>query len=101
MHNFLECLVKETRIAGYQFKKEKQKVIIFLSYDLVQKTPLIPKVTLFFSPGRTQISSVKALQDFNRQNPTALTFIGTKEGVMTLKDCLQRKCGGQILVTTT
>jgi len=97
--------MKEGRIAGYKSQKEKQTVIIFLSYDdSGEKTPFTPPAAaaaLFLSPGRIQISSVKALQDFNRQNPTALTFIGTKVGVMTLKDCLQRKCGGQILVSMT
>jgi len=39
------------------------------------------------------------LQNFNKQNPTALTFVGTPEGVVTLKNCLQRRCGGQLLVT--
>jgi ribosomal protein S8 len=93
--------MKERRIAGYKSQKEKQKVIIFLSYyDSGDKTPFTPP-SAAAALGRIQISSVKALQDFHRQNPAALTFIGTKMGVMTLKDCLQRKCGGQILISTT
>ena len=99
VHNFLNCLVKEARIAGYQFLKEKQKINIFLSYDLSQKTPLIPKLTFYSSQGRIRISSLKVLQSLQRQNPTALTLISTQRGILTLKDCLLKKCGGQLLVT--
>jgi len=97
--NLLKCLVKESRIAGYQILKEEQKIHIFLSYDLVQKTPLIRKFIFYSSQGRTQISSLKTLQNLNKQSSIALTLISTHVGVMTLKDCLQKKCGGQLLVT--
>ena len=98
---FLNCLVKESRIVGYQFLKEKQKVNIFLSYDLSRKTPLIPTFTFYSSQGRLRICSLKTLQAFKRQNPTTLTLINAQGGILTLKDCLLKKCGGQLLVTIT
>ena len=100
-HAFLNCLVKEARIAGYQLVKEKQKVNVFLSYDLSCKMPLTPQFTFYSSQGRIRICSLKTLQAFERQNPTTLTLIGAQGGVFTLKDCLLKKCGGQLLVTIT
>jgi len=70
-----------------------------LSYDLTQKIPLNPKFIFYSSQGRTKIASLKTLQSFNKQNPTALTLIGFQGGILSLKDCLQRKCGGQFLMT--
>jgi ribosomal protein S8 len=99
VHEFLQCLLRESRIAAYQFIKEKQKVSIFFSYDVVQKTPLNPKFIFYSASGRTHVASLKTLQSFNKQNPTALTLIGSPGGILSLKDCLQRKCGGQFLVT--
>ena len=99
IHDLLKCLVKESRIAGYQIFKEKQKIQIFLSYDLVQKTPLICRFVFYSSQGRTQISSLKTLQNLKKQSSITLTLISTPLGVLTLKDCLQKKCGGQLLVS--
>jgi len=101
VHDLLQCLLKESRISGYQFLEEQQRINVFLSYDLAQKMPLISKFTFYSSHGRTQIASLSMLQSFNKQNPRSLTLIGTKMGILTLKECLQRKCGGQLLVTTT
>ena len=97
----MNCLVKESRIAGYQFLKEKQKVNVFLSYDLSRRTPLMPRFTFYSSQGRIRICSLKTLQAFKRQNLTTLTLINAQGGVLTLKDCLLQKCGGQFLVTIT
>lgn len=101
VHEFLKCLVKESRISGYQFVKEKQKVHIFLSYDFAQKAPLNPQFVFYSSSARTKISSLKTLQHFQKQYPTSLALITFQGGIMTLKDCLQQKCGGQLLVTMT
>ena len=98
VHDFLKCLIQESRIVGYRFVKEKQKVHIFLSYDLTRRTPLNPRFIFYSSFGRTQISSLKTLQHFKKQYPTSLALIAFQGGIMTLNDCLQQKCGGQLLV---
>jgi ribosomal protein S8 len=99
--NFLNCLEKESRIAGYKFSSEDQNVKIFLSYDVTQSKPTIPKVTYYSSQGRTRIATVKILQQFQMQNPNSLTLIGTDRGIMDLKGCLFHNCGGEFLISLT
>jgi ribosomal protein S8 len=100
-YDFLNCLEKESRIAGYTFSPKDQNVKIFLSYDLTQSKPLIPKVTYYSSQGRTRIATVKTLQQFQMQNPHSLTLIGTAMGIMDLKSCLVHNCGGEFLISLT
>jgi len=96
---FLKCLEKESRIAGYHFVKDKSSVDIFLSYDLAEKMSLNSKFIFYSSTQRKRVATLDILEQFNNQNPTALTLINTNKGLMTLKDCLQQKCGGEFLVT--
>jgi len=96
---FLTCLEKETRIAGYCFVKENRSVDIFLNYDLAKKAPLRTKFIFYASEGRKRVASLKALQQFYNQNPTTLTLINTTLGLLTIRDCLNKKCGGEFLMT--
>jgi len=96
---FLTCLAKEARIAGYHFTEKNKTVDIFLSYDLSEKIALSSKFTYYSFKGRKRMASLKTLEQFDSQNPTAFTLINTNVGLMTLKDCLHKKCGGEFLVT--
>ena len=98
-HMFLACLEKEARIAGYHFIKKNKTVDIFLSYPLAEKTPLSLRFFFYSFKGRKRMVSVKLLQQFHNQNPTAFTLINTTFGFLTLKECLQKKCGGEFLIT--
>lgn len=100
VHDFFKCLVQESRIVGYRFFQETQKVHIFLSYDFTRKTPLNPRLVFYSSFGCKQIASWKTLQDFKKKYPTSLALIECQKTkkILTLKDCLQQKCGGQFLV---
>jgi len=99
VRTFLTCLEKETRIAGYCFVKENRSVDIFLNYDLAKKAPLRTKFIFYASEGRKRVASLKALQQFYNQNPTTLTLINTTLGLLTIRDCLNKKCGGEFLMT--
>jgi ribosomal protein S8 len=99
--DFLSCLEKDSRIAGYKFLLQDSKTKIFLNYDLSYSTPPIPVITYYSGQGRTRTISVKELQHFQRQNPTAFTLIETSRGIMDLKNCLFYNCGGKFLVSMT
>ena len=99
LHQFLACLEKEARIAGYHFVNKNKTVDVFLSYPLSEKTSSSLKFIFYSSKGRRRVVSLKLLQQFHNQNPTAFTLINTPFGFMTLKDCLQKKCGGEFLIT--
>ena len=101
VRTFLTCLEKETRIAGYYFLKKNRSVDIFLNYDLVEKAPLRTKFIFYASEGRKRVASLKTLQQFYNQNPTAFTLINTTLGLLTIRDCLNKKCGGEFLMTIT
>jgi ribosomal protein S8 len=99
--DFLRCLEKDSRIAGYKFVPHNNKTQIFLSYDLSNSTSAIPVITYYSEQGRTRTVSVKELQKFQMQNPTSFTLIETSRGIMDLKSCLFYNCGGKILVSIT
>jgi len=101
MLDFLICLEKNSRIAGFKIFPDNQNIKIFLSYDLTQSKPLIPKITYFGVQGRTRSASFKKLQEFQMQNPNTLTLIRTNWGIWDLKTCLIHKCGGEFLITLT
>jgi ribosomal protein S8 len=100
-HAFLQCLEKNSRIAGYKFFAEDQKAKIFLSYDSMSRKPLLPKIIYYSLQGRTRIATVKILQEFAKKTPNSLTLISTNRGIMSLKDCLFYQCGGEFLVSLT
>lgn len=99
LSNFLVCLEKNGRIAGYKVFPKNQEIKIFLNYDENKKKPHLPKVIYYSSQGRTRTISVKILEQFKISNPNALVLVHTHRGIMDLKSCLFQKCGGQILVT--
>lgn len=86
--DFLICLEKNSRIAGYKIFTDNKNIKIFLSYDLTQNKPLIPKITYYAVQGRTRSASIKKLQQFQTQNSNTLTLIRTNFGIRDLKTCL-------------
>jgi len=99
IYDVLILLEKNNRIAGYKFFPDNQTIRIFLSYDLTQDKPFIPKVSYYSSQGQTKSANFKMLQQFQKQNPHAFTLIGTHRGIMDLKNCLFHKCGGEFLIS--
>jgi ribosomal protein S8 len=97
--DFLMCLEKNSRIAGYKTFADDQNIKIFLSYDLTQSKSLVPKIIYYSVRGRRRSASLKNLQQFQTQNPNSLTLIRTSFGVMDIKSCLFHKCGGEFLVS--
>jgi len=57
MHQFLTCLEKEARIAGYHFVKENKTVEIFLNHDLFERIPLNLKFIFYSVEGRKRMAS--------------------------------------------
>jgi ribosomal protein S8 len=99
--DFLICLEKNSRIAGYKISLDNQNIKVFLSYDLTQSKPLIPKITYYAVQGRTRSANIKQLQKFQTQNPNTLTLIRTNFGIRDLQTCLIHRWGGEFLVNLT
>ena len=95
----LKSLEKNSRIAGYKFCPQNQNVKIFLSYDLTQNKPLIPRIIHYSLQGRTCTANFLHLQKFRMQNPNSFTLIGTHRGILELQSCLFYKCGGKFLIS--
>ena len=99
---FWIVLSKNRVLLDINFSKKNKKLIFFWVMIYHEELPLNPKLIFYSSQGRIRISSLKTLQNFKRQNPTTLTLaLIAQGGVLTLKDCLLKKCGGQLLVTIT
>ena len=99
IYEFLECLEKNSRIAAYKICLEQQHIKIFLNYDLTQNKSLIPTLIYYSAQGRRRSATVKMLQHFHIQNPNVFTLIKTAFGIMDLRTCLSRNCGGVVLIS--
>ena len=97
--NFLECLEKHSRIAGYQILLKEQKIKIFLICDSAKNTPLSQKVTFYFSRGRKRMATVQMLRQFRYRNPHLLAIIATQNGLMDIQNCISHQHGGEFLLS--
>lgn len=97
----LQCLEKESYIAGYHINFEKQSVKVFLSYEMSRNEPLRQKIVFFSTSGKNRIATVGMLRLFHYQYPYSLVILSTSAGLMTSKECLAKNCGGEFLVSIT
>ena len=67
--NLLQCLEKDSRVSGYQFLLDEQKIKIFLNYDSANNRSLSQKVRFYSSQGRKRMITFKMLQHFKSQYP--------------------------------
>lgn len=96
----LKYLEKDSRIAGYHVTKDKQ-IKVFLNYDMTRNEPLVQKIILFSSKGRKRIATLHMLKLFNHHYPNSLALLRTRYGLLNLKDCQAKKCGGEFVVSIT
>ena len=101
LEHLLQCLEKNSRIAGYQILPQTSEVKIFLICDPATNAPVSQKITFYSSQGRKRIVTTEMLQRFRYQNPNTLAIISTKRGLMDIKDCLRYQHGGEFLVSIT
>ena len=98
----VRCLEKESWIGGYQLLKNNQNlsfVKIFLNYDASIKRLFGHKIRFYSMQGRKRIATVTTLQRFHNRYPYSLAILRTSYGLLTIRDCLLRKCGGEFVVS--
>jgi len=74
-------------------------VKVFLNYDATVKRSLDQKIMFYSLQGRKRIANLTALQRFHNRYPYSLVILRTSHGLLTLRDCLLRKCGGEVIVS--
>jgi|SRR6185437_4090298 ribosomal protein S8 len=97
----LQCLEKESYIAGYHMNREKQSVTVFLNYEMSKNEPLRQKIVFFSIRGQKRVATVEMLRLFHYQYPYSLVILSTSTGLMTSKECLAKNCGGEFVVSIT
>ena len=97
--NFLTILKKlqeKGLILGYCLKKTSE-MQIFLRYDL-QSLPAINTIFLF---PKMRYISLKKIKNFKNNYPLSLSLLNTQFGILDLKECQEKNCGGELIVTIT
>ena len=90
----LKKLQEKSLILGY-FHLNLSELQIFLRYDL-QSLPAINRV--FFFPKNRYIS-IKKIKALTNDHPLSLSLLNTQFGILDLKECQKKNCGGEFLVT--
>lgn len=97
----LQCLEKDSRIAGYHLNMEKRSAKVFLNYEMSKNELLTQRVVFFSTRGRRRVATVDMLRLFHYQYPHSLAILGTSAGLMTSKECYAKNCGGEFIVSIT
>ena len=90
----LKKLQENSLILGY-FHLNISEIQIFLRYDL-QSLPAINHVFLF---PKNRYISLKKIKAFTNDHPLSLSLLNTQFGILDLKECQKKNCGGEFLVT--
>lgn len=97
LQNILQKMQNYHFISGYKLDFNQHKTIIFLSYDK-QSLPIITSITIVSTIRRRQIISLENIKVFLKNYPTALALTRTNKGILSFKECLTLKRGGEFLV---
>lgn len=90
----LKKLQENSLILGY-FHLNVAELQIFLRYDL-QSLPAINQIFLFPKNRYISTKKIKALMN---DYPLSLSLLHTQFGILDLKECQKKNCGGELIVT--
>lgn len=92
----LKKLQEKGLILGYSFRNTAE-IQVFLRYDL-QSLPAINTIFLF---PKCRYISLKKLKSLKNNYPLSLSLLNTQFGILDLKECQEKNCGGELIVTIT
>ena len=93
--SILNILWQEGFILGYKISKKNSKMFkIFLKYK--KNEPIINKLYSLTKPRQRVYYSSKQLWKINFN--TGLCILSTNKGIMSIKECIKKKIGGELLV---
>jgi len=95
--DILDLLYKEGYILGYKMDPlNKNKIIVFLKY--IVNTPAISHIECISTQGRRSYSRISLLWQTKKLNQEKITYVlSTTSGLMTDKEALKRRLGGELL----
>jgi len=95
--DILDLLYKEGYILGYKMDPlNKNKIIVFLKY--IVNTPAISHIEFISTQGRRSYSRISLLWQTKKLNQEKITYVlSTTSGLMTDKEALKRRLGGELL----
>lgn len=92
----LKKLQEKGLILGYS-QRSISEIQVFLRYDM-QSLPAINSI--FFFP-KCRYISLKKLKAFTNDYPLSLSLLNTQFGILDIKECQTKNCGGELIVTIT
>ena len=89
----LQKLQEKSFILGY-FNLNICEIQIFLRYDM-QSLPAINHIFLF---PKAKYISIKTLKAFQNDYSLSLSLLNTQYGILDIKECQKKNCGGEFIV---
>lgn len=92
-----DVLKKEGYISDYQKKEIDSKPQIEIKLKFVGKNPMISNIKRISKPGRRVYLSVSEIKKKSR-NRLGIGLLSTSSGIITYKEAIAKKIGGEALV---
>jgi len=93
----VKILKDHSFIVGYEITEENKKQYIEIELNYSGKLPMLSGVKRISTPGKREYVNEAHLKTYKKANH--ITIISTSSGVMTLKEALDRKIGGELVCT--